>query len=357
MIVGTRDPFGFERLHYHPASGVYAPSIAGVLAAVRQAGGQPSDEIDRCAIAGYLSDARRPGRTVLREVRAVPTGHALLRQPSRPNRLTVQAAPMHVQPADLPTVLRASLQRALDGGKRVALALSGGLDSALLLALLRDLGAHRDVVCYILATGMPDYCEREPALSLAARFDAHVKIVHASEADFVAALRRTVVTVEEPLFNLHPVAKRLLAEAMAADGIQTAVTGDGADQVMRRDRSANYLPLCRALFDAVSVDLHPPFLDAAVVAHLASLPPDPDKQCLRDIGRRLALPDRLVSGPKQGRLAPPMDLSGLADRDCLNAMARALGMPTPSFDTDRDKVLWTTLHLVLDGLGAAQSSE
>ena len=31
MIVGTRDPFGFDRLHYHPRSGVSASGIRAVL--------------------------------------------------------------------------------------------------------------------------------------------------------------------------------------------------------------------------------------------------------------------------------------------------------------------------------------
>ena len=82
---------------------------------------------------------------------------------------------------------------------------------------------------YVVVTDMPDYCERDAALELAAQMQANVKIVRANEADFVAALPRTTHAVEEPMFNLHPVAKLLLAEAMAADGVEVAITGDGAD--------------------------------------------------------------------------------------------------------------------------------
>ncbi|PXX33664.1 MULTISPECIES: asparagine synthase-related protein [Burkholderia] len=343
MIVGTRDLFGFDRLHYHPRSGVSASGIRAVL----HASGQPAGAPDTAAIAGYLSGERPISRTVLRDVLAVPPGHALIRSPQG---LAVQPSPERLQRGDLETVLRASLQRALDSGKRVALALSGGLDSALLLALLRELGAQRHVTSYILATDMPDYCERDAALELAAQMQATVKIVRANEADFVAALPRTTHAVEEPMFNLHPVAKLLLAEAMAADGIEVAITGDGADQVLRRDRSANYLPLCHALFDAASVDLHPPFVDAAVVAHLTSIAPDPDKQCLRDLGARLNLPDRLAHGPKRGRLAPAMDLTKLLDRDRTRALADTLGLTAPTLQADTERVLWTTLTLILDHL-------
>ncbi|HIC7213044.1 asparagine synthase-related protein [Burkholderia stabilis] len=346
MIVGTRDLFGFDRLHYHPRSGVSASGIGAVL----HAAGQPAGAPDAAAIAGYLSGARLVGRTVLHDVLAVPPGHALLRSP---HGLAVQPAPERPQHADLETVLRASLQRALDSGKRVALALSGGLDSALLLALLRELGAQQHVTSYILATDMPDYCERDAALELATQMQATVKIVRVTEADFVAALPRTTHAVEEPMFNLHPVAKLLLAEAMAADGVEVAITGDGADQVLRRDQSANYLPLCHALFDAASVDLHPPFVDAAVVAHLTSIAPDQNKQCLRDLGARLNLPDRLVHGPKRGRLAPAMDLAALLDRERTRALADMLGLAAPALEADTERVLWTTLTLILDHFDAA----
>ncbi|MBN3724127.1 asparagine synthase, partial [Burkholderia sp. Ac-20379] len=56
MIVGTRDPFGFQRLHYHPRSG----ASAGTIRATLQAAGHAAQHApDAQAIAGYLSGARR----------------------------------------------------------------------------------------------------------------------------------------------------------------------------------------------------------------------------------------------------------------------------------------------------------
>jgi hypothetical protein len=354
MIVGTRDLFGFQRLHYHPRSGTWAPGIFQLLRTSGLAAGEP----DVAAIAGYLSGERLVGRTVLRDVLAVPPGYALIESPhglevSDVSGSAPGATPTQPLRSDLQTRLRDSLQRALQSGKRVALALSGGLDSALLLALLRELGAQQQVRSYILATGLPDYCEEDAALELATLMDASVKVIRASESDFVAALPRTTRIVEEPMFNLHPVAKLLLAEAMAADGIELAISGDAADQVLRRDQSANYLPLCNGLFGAASVSLYAPFLDPAVVAHLTSLPPDPYKQCLRDIGARLNLPARLVRGPKQGRLAPAMDLGDWLDRDRFGTLAASFRLPAPTLQTDTERVLWTTLALTLNHLNAA----
>ncbi|SAI34489.1 O-antigen biosynthesis aminotransferase [Bordetella ansorpii] len=414
MIVGARDPFGFERLHYlvgeegllggGDAAEPQAVAVNGAVpwgSGIRnllQVSGGAAGEADVDAIRGYLSEmrggqstgasggvrhdvreaslgicmpganrdeqrrdsqasprheirssARLAGRTVLRNVRAVPPGHMLERTSSG---LRVHARPIAPQPGDLQALLRDAIQRVLASGQRVALALSGGLDSALLLVLLKELGVQQDIPAYILATGMPDYCERDAALDIAQRLGARVKVVQVTGPDFVRALPRATRCVEEPMFNLHPVAKLLLAEAMAADGIQAALSGDGADQVMRRDVSANYLPLCNALFGAASVRLHAPFIDTAVVQHLISLPPDPGKQCLRDLGSTLGLPDRLVRGPKRGRLAPAMDLSSVMDRGRILALAGMLNLDAPTLDTDIERMQWTTLALTLDHLQA-----
>jgi len=273
--------------------------------------------------------------------------------------LTVRAAPEEASrattPGDLHTVLQTALQNLLDSGQRIALALSGGLDSALLLALLRERDAVRRVPCYILATGLPEYCERDAALDIARRMGATAHVVQVRPHDFVAALPRATRAVQEPMFNLHPVAKLLLADAMAADGIQAAISGDGADQVMCRDTSADYLPLCNALFTAASVRLHAPFLAPAVVSHLTALPPDPGKTRLRELGERLGLPDRLVRGPKHSRLAPAMSLGARLDAARIASLAATLRMPAPALRTDAQRVLWATLILTLDHLQTARA--
>ena len=343
MIIGTRDPFGFNKRVYHPLSGTSAESIHALLRDHSLSPGEP----DSAAIAGFLSGQRLPGRTILQDVFALPPGHALLRSPQG---LAVNAVPDEVRRGDLNVLLRASLQSALDSGKRVALALSGGLDSALLLALLKAIGGQ-PIPVYILAVNLPDYSELDAALDTAHRLGVEAMVVEAGEEDFIAALPEAIRHVEEPLFNLHPVAKLLLAKAMHRDGIELAISGDGADQVLNRDRSANYLPLCKALFDAAGVKLHAPFLDTAVVAHLLSLAPDPTKQCLRELADTLHLHAQLVHGPKRSRLAPPMALGSLLDKTRIVTLASRLRLPAPVLSEDAERVLWATLLLALDHLG------
>ena len=350
MTPYLRDPFGLKRMFYHPASGAIAPSMRQVLQQSAGLQAQPDPE----AILGFFQDQRIPGRTVIRHVLCVPPAHALEKHGSS-SKLQVRAIPCIPCPGSLKALLSHSLQQAIDSGKRVALALSGGLDSALLLALIREMGATH-IPAYILATEMPDYCERAPAQALAQQLGFETRIATVDSGQFVAALPETVQHVEEPLFNLHPVAKLLLADAMARDGIELAITGDGADQVLRRDQSANYLPLCQALFQARQVTLHAPFLDTGVIAHLLSLEPDPHKQCLRTLAAQLALPQRLTNAPKQSRLAPSMNLNHLLDIQRIHQLSSALNMSLPSLISDRERVLWTTLLLTLEHLNALPSS-
>ncbi|MDF3983596.1 asparagine synthase-related protein [Luteibacter sp. PPL201] len=343
MILAERDPFGFRRVVYHVASATVGERVDEVAARASLA----ERGIDVAACQGYFSGRRLHDRTVMRDIRQLAPGQRL--QVSADGWQATDASPPTPASDDLEAALLDAVHRAVEGPGRTAIALSGGLDSALLLGLLHAHG-HRDVPAYVLATGMPDYDERDAALATARRLGMDVIVVNACEADFVDALPQVMRHVDEPLYNLHPVAKWLLAAAMRRDGVVRAISGDGVDQVMRRDTSADYLPLCRTLFQAQGVALHPPFLAPDVVGHLLARPPDPEKTCIRELGQRHGVARELVTGPKRSRLAPPMDLRALLPPGRADALAHALGWPPPDLTDDRARVQWTTLMQLLDRL-------
>jgi asparagine synthetase B (glutamine-hydrolysing) len=177
---------------------------------------------------------------------------------------------------------------------------------------------------------MPGYDERAEALRTARAVGAEVVLVEVGEDDFRDALPAAVAAMEAPIYNAHPVAKLLLARAMRRDGVTLALSGDGADHVVKRDRTADYLPLARDLFRAAGVTLRSPFLDGAVVGHLVSLPPDPEKPALRAVGAALGVARELVAGPKQGRLAPPIRRDGTRRARLARPARRARGPPPPA---------------------------
>lgn len=186
--------------------------------------------------------------------------------------------------------LRATLIQALPSTNAVAV--SGGLDSWVLALLLRQLG--RPVRAYTLATSIPDYCELPRTTALAAQFQVPLTVFAAP--DLEAALPRFLALTRTPIYNLHPVSKLLLAEALRDAGVPEIIGGDAADQVFRGESTCDLLPLTLACFAHAGVQLHLPF-QAVTIAQ-----PDPNKLALRALAADLGLPPiakqpTLVPGP------------------------------------------------------------
>jgi hypothetical protein len=219
---------------------------------------------------------------------------------------------------------------------RVALALSGGVDSAVLAALLRG-----RVVAYTLAPALPGYNEGSEAQAIADAIGIPLRTVAASAADYVDSLPAAIRACECPLYNLHPVSRLLLARAIRADGFDLLITGDGADEVFRGGSGGDYLPIVGALTRAAGLVAVAPFLDPVVVAGAAA---DGEKRALRALASELGVPPAIAWSPKVPRFAPPIDLSAHRDDARIAALGRCLGR-RPGQATDRERVAWTTLAL------------
>lgn len=308
----ARDPFGFGRAFYAGES--WAPTLRGLI----EAHPELPRELDHVYLDGHLGGDPPLDRSLFASVRALPPG------------------PLpEARPGALLPILKESIANSI-AGRRAAVLLSGGLDSAIVAALASELPA------YVLSTNLPHYDELKGALASARGLGMDVKVIEADEEDFVASLPETIRLIETPLYNLHPVAKLLMARALAADGIEVALSGDGADQVLSRDTSADYLPLVKALFDGARVELRSPFLEDEFVA---ASPLDPAKQCLRQLAESLGIREELVHAPKRASWAPPMDLSRYADPRLQRLLGRA-----PPVD-ERGRVTWITEGLLIDAFG------
>jgi asparagine synthase (glutamine-hydrolysing) len=327
----TRDPFGFRRVYYTDDRG--GSRICDLLGADRR--------LDQVAIDAHLCGYVTPDRTCFAAVRAVPPGHRLLRD-RRIERVAV--TPVR---GDFGELLRGAIARALASAPRpLAVALSGGLDSAVILALVRE--REPDVEALVLAPQLPGYDESERALETARRLQVRVTVMEARADDYRDQLRAAIRAFETPLYNLHPVSKWLLACTARQRGVASLLGGDGIDQVVRRDVSADYLPLTSAAFEAAGIQFYAPFLDDALVAHLVGAAPDPQKRELRELAATLQVGTDLVTRPKVSRLVPPIDLSELVAHEQLVKLARMVGREIPTFTHDRERVRWATLALLVD---------
>jgi hypothetical protein len=336
-IVAERDWLGAARVVYD-VDGTTASSVARLLA---QRPATPR-ALDAEFFVGHITASADRSRTVLAAVHELPPGSMLVAEGAAVRARPRSRAVTTSSAASLRASLTTSIERALALGS-CAIALSGGLDSAVILALARAIDAH--VPAYVLAPRMSGYDESERAQATAARFGGQLRVVAVDERAFIDALPRAIAAFECPLYNTHPVQKLLLAEHLARDGIERVLTGDGADHVVRRDDSADYLPLVGAAFAASRIALCAPFLDDGAVDVLTSAPPDADKRAIRELGQALGVDDVLVDGPKRSQLAPALDLAGLVNDESRARVAALIGI-APSDATDRERVLWTTSALL-----------
>jgi hypothetical protein len=228
-------------------------------------------------------------------------------------------------------------------GRDVLVALSGGLDAGLVLALWRQAGRPLPEAV-TLRTGVPGYDESGRAAQVAAALGVRLHVVAVTAGDLVAALPDGIAAMEQPLYNLHPIARLLLARGAARLGARVLVTGDGADQALCGQPAADYLPLVAALTRAAGLASWSPFCDDRVIAAALKGGPDAEKQRLRALARSLGLPAWLTDAPKRTVLAPALDLSPHMDGAAIDRLAGALGLPV-ALDDDRSRVGWVTLAL------------
>ena len=322
----ARDPLGLRRRFRRVRDGETAASLAALLP-------PPSERaLDPRGVATAWAEHPECDATCFAGIESLPRG--------RP--LDVARA------ANLRELLLAATTRLATKPSPTAVAVSGGLDSALLLALLRAAGV-RDVQAYTASTGLPGYDERAEAEATAQHFGHALRVVTVTDADFVDALPSCVTAMETSIYNLHPLERFFLARAVAADGHAALVTGDGADQVFAGAPPAIFLPLLSALFQQAGIGLRSPFIDAHVVGHGLLAPPDPTKATLRALARELGVPDFVLDRRKRVRLTPPMDLERYLAPTKLAPLACALGRPL-DFSSDRQRVQWASLGLLWERL-------
>lgn len=277
------------------------------IAAIRP---RPS-RFDPAGVLAFLARRAPPRRTVVAGVEKVAPGWEVFREGDRfLARPAAASAPALA--GELGAALAAAVGEAVaaarSAGREVALAISGGLDSAALLETLARAGV--ELPLYLLVTDIPGYCERREALATAAAFGLPLREVFATPADFVAALPAALRAAEAPFYNLHLAGNLLLARALERDGIGALLTGHAADQVLALAPPralANFLPWVDAMMNAAGVELRLPFLDPGVIAAARAAGPDPRKENLRRLlaGR---LPSATLEAPKVARYTPAFPL-------------------------------------------------
>ena len=236
-LVLARDRAGIKPLFYarQPEGLLFASEIK----ALRGAPGV-SDAVDPAALAHYFTLGYVPGeRTIYRDIRKLAPAHALLwrdgdvsiRRYWSPPDAAATAAPVaeEEQAERLAALLGAAVERQLVADVPLGAFLSGGVDSSLVVALMRQRSAGAIKTFSIGFEGMQLYDERAHARRVAQRFetDHTEELVRPRPVDDLA---RIVGAFDEPFADSSAIPTYYLA-AITRRSVAVALSGTGADDL------------------------------------------------------------------------------------------------------------------------------
>ncbi|MEU1619202.1 asparagine synthase-related protein [Streptomyces sp. NPDC005722] len=233
-LVLIRDHIGARTVFYARAAGVWAASTS--LRALRR---WPAlgTRMNLSAVRSFLTFAYLPGdETLLEGVREVLPGRVL--------RLAADGTvteTVHWEPRETPggsgdpvLTLRALLEdataRRLPEAGAVGVLLSGGIDSSLVTALAAKLHGQ-PVHTYSISFG--DELPNELGYSglVAAHCQTRHRVLTVSGEAVAARLAGTAALLDSPVGDPLTVPNLLLAEAVAGDGLEVVLNGEGGDPV------------------------------------------------------------------------------------------------------------------------------
>jgi len=343
VVLARNTALGLRPHYFHEAGAAHAFSIRRLFSEHPEL----PRVIDSAGLRQYFERQPDGLRSCFKGILPVPSGM----------ELRLRNGSMILSEAELPEpcgrslieLLELVLEELLARSHRPAFALSGGLDSALLLALLRRRG--RAMPVFTLITSIPGYCEREMTLGSARAIGEHaVTEITASAEDFITALPEAIAACETPLYNLHPVSKWLLARELRERGFDLVITGDGADQVFAGADGRNYLPIIGAMARAAGMTLGCPFLDERLIALARAIGVDANKSGLRAAAAEL-LPREIFERRKAPCFMPDLNLSLFRNAAADAMLAGSLQMAPPKDTPSPEHTLWITATLLSQKLG------
>lgn len=172
-------------------------------------------------------------RTLFRGIRRLRPGHLLLydgEQAEERAYWRVEAGRTErLDPRELRVLLRDSTARRLMSDVPLGVLLSGGIDSAAVLGLMREAGADAPA-SFTIGFEDPVYDERTAARITAERFGAEHHELVVGPGDFLAALPRLAWYRDEPIAEPSEIPLLLLAE-LAGRHVKVVLSGDGGDEL------------------------------------------------------------------------------------------------------------------------------
>lgn len=232
-----RDRMGIKPLYVRRAA-----SAIGVASEIKQLAHLGSLEPDDDAVAIYLQTGfENPRRTFFRDVEPVPEGtfrtldleRGTLGAPEPywfPENVTADISDPTEAARQLETVLRDSVTIHLRSDVPVGCALSGGLDSSAVAALVAQQGARLETFSAVFPGFRLD--ETRFIDTVVAHTGARSHRVSPTPAELLADLDRFLWCHDEPVGSLSQYAAYAVARLTRSAGVPVTLNGQGGDEVL-----------------------------------------------------------------------------------------------------------------------------
>ncbi len=250
-----------------------------------------SRELDEEAAAAYFVMGYVPTpRTMHRHIRKLPPGHTLV---ANSNGIAISpywcaadfraatgpTAETKLSADSLRATIKSAVRRELTADVPLGVAISGGIDSSLLLGLAAPNFGRGRLFTWTAGFGDADYDETGPAARLARRYGTIHRIVPCDAPFLRRALDALQDTLDEPLGDPAVLPTWLVAEA-AREDVKIILSGEGADELF--GGYPTYLGhMLAARFAAL-----PGFLRAAISRAVFAWPPSAGKVTLEFLLKR-----------------------------------------------------------------------
>ena len=259
----ARDPLGIKPLYYRMDDGVL--SFASEFRVLRRAG----DALDPETLRDFFlwGSVPEPG-TLVKPVRLLQAGHFIDWRPGEevfprrmlpevldrqmvtsavdPNRGNESHAAVSIYPGTVRDALEESVARHLVSDVPVGIFLSGGIDSTVLLALVRkQLGPDADIRTFSIGFADPAYDESGVAMRTANHFRANHTEWKITADEARAEIAPYLAAIDQPSidgFNTWCVSKLARQE-----GMKVVLSGLGADEVFGGYPSFRRVPALHSL--------------------------------------------------------------------------------------------------------------
>ena len=222
----ARDRIGIKPLYYHQGSGFLG--FASEVKALVRCGLVP-EERDRKALTGFLMAGAVPEpRTIIRGVECLGPGHWA---EWKDGRLAIHRywdldTPVTAEPEGLAGLLEDTVRRHLISDVPLGVFLSGGVDSASLVALASRV---QKLTTLTVVFDETEFSEAAPASEIAREFGTDHREIRVTSADFKQELPAFFASMDQPTND--GVNSYFVSQAARKAGLTVVLSGLGGDEV------------------------------------------------------------------------------------------------------------------------------